>query len=368
MIILLCISNFWETTFLVKNSSYKYFRYGLLISIYLVSFTALQKSSIKLWVLQVSLLILPFLQSILWHDSFWDLLIVYLPYLGISFYWLGLKYLRKLELVLIMRLLAWTTVILFLIQYFNSETIYFGWHEQYSDHLGSVKISFPSISFVLAYIFLQMGVSIHNLKNGVWLEIILFSGIVFMQLSRMTSFALIICLSIWFLRNARLRAKILLVLVLIFIYISTDWKALTVLNNIVSKTQTDFQYLDSYIRIESFFAYIGYILDDINRVIVGLGFPGNIGTNQGSFFKTMENKGLYVTDIGYLGLLVCNGILVAIGIIYFYVRCLLNKKESASLRYFSFFILLTSITAYNIYHYHVIPAVLLLLLVQRASK
>lgn len=353
---------------MVKASFYKYTRYILLIVVYIVSFGAVRKSIAGMIYLQLALFVMPFLQSYLWHDNIGDLVLVYLPYWGISSYALGLKYLKKREVEWLIRLLAWITTILFLIQYFNSETIYFGWHEQYSDHLGSVKISFPSISFVIVYVFLKMGESFRNLSHYDWMEVILFSGIVFMQLSRMTSFALMICLAMWFFRNSRIRAKVLMTLVLTGIYSYIDWQTLTVVNNIISRTQLDLQDLDSYVRIKSLYTYTSYILEDSLRVVIGLGFPANISTNQGAFYSTLQSQGLFVSDIGYLGLLVCNGIFLALGVTVFYVRCLFSTKENTSLRYLSFFILLTSFTAYNIYHYHVIPAVLLLFLAKRTAN
>jgi hypothetical protein len=227
--------------------------------------------------------------------------------------------------------------------------VYFGFDEEFKDDRGITRINFPGGGvFFLAY-FISLTKAEEGKKLS-WL-FILFLGVGFvvtiMQVTRQSIALLAVITGYHLIRTGSIQ-RIAIVLGLagavLFFFLFSDSSISKGLMETQKQTVAEGS---QYIRVLAAEYFAFDFSPNVLAQIFGNGYPNNI-SNYGRYTILMqENYGFYIADVGLIGFYAMFGILPVIAYVIIFVKGFRSSlpDEQIYLKYYLFFLLITSLTS-----------------------
>jgi hypothetical protein len=248
-------------------------------------------------------------------------------------------------------------IVLYFFQFANSDIVFFGYANDFSDNKrGILRIIFPGggVFFLTVFIALTKLTDNQNKYFLFWLLIFILGLVIpILQVTRQLIAAVIIIYFIHFVRGTRLWIKISGITILsvaLFLFVNTNN---SIVKGLREQQQMDSEAGDDYIRILAAQYFLTDFSPNIVGQILGNGVPYGDKSDYGKF-KTNTLWGdyrYYFEDVGLIGTYALFGIFTVIGFIIIWIKSFSIPLPSKYkyLKYYLWFILLTSLTSDTIY-------------------
>ncbi|HEY1055123.1 MAG TPA: hypothetical protein VGE24_08315 [Emticicia sp.] len=335
------------------------------------------------FVLPVQLIVLSIFLSIImaywaWGQSLKDSIIETTSYLVWIFFFF-LLYL-KISINAVEKIIVFygfLYAILYFYQLVNAPTVLFGWAisgDEFTEQRGIVRIIFPGAGIFILSIFLAIN-KLTTASKGkiIWLTLAILGLVIpVLQVTRQFIAGVFFIYFFHLIRNLSFAKKIILsgaFLGLIFYIQNTDNQ---IINGLLEVQQRDSQLGKDYIRVLAG----EYFLKDfspthVNQVL-GNGAPSWGISNYGIFIERLaEEKEYFISDVGIIGMYAMFGIFSVIGYILIWIKSITLPlpPNYYYLKYYLWYLLITSLTWYSVYHYsYLIATVFALYLYQIIYK
>ena len=320
----------------------------------------------KGFVFPVQLLLFSMFVSIImaglyWDQSLIDSLIATAPYL-VFFFFFFLLHIRFpvsiLEKIIITYGILY--IILYVFEFINSPTVYFGkplWGEEYLESRGIVRIIFPGGGVFILTSFIAINKLTSQSKNKLLWSVLVLSGLIIpvLQVTRQFIAGILLIYLYHIIRTFSLSKKILIfvaLIILIFLILNIDHP---IINGLIESTESDANLGKDYIRVLAGEFFLTDFSPDFWTQFFGNGVP-YVGTSNFGYYVEMLGitQNYFLSDVGIIAVYTMFGLPAIIAYFLIWGKSLFIPlpEEFQYLKYYLWFILLTSLTWYTTYHYH----------------
>lgn len=314
--------------------------------------------SLPIQLILFSMFVSVFVNYFTWEQSITDSLIILLPLTLWCLYFIFLKY--KIQPYLLEKIVIYFGV-LYLILYFyqliDYKNVIFGWNEEINITRGVRRIIFPGggafylLGFIALCRFQQK-----SKYQYFWIFIVVMLLLVpILQVTRQTIFAVLIIFSYHFLKKLNLIYKLLVVLFLSAVIFTSSSTFTKIFSGVTADMNRDLQLGNEYVRVQA----ASFFLKDLSRYpinyILGNGVARPTKSEYGDKIKNLEdNEGYYIVDVGLIGMysLFGIGVIIAYIMIWFLSFKIKLPQNYYYLKYYLWFLLLTSFTSDYLYEYN----------------
>lgn len=315
----------------------------------------------------VLMLIIAILISIFMGMLYWDqslkhtLLCTYEHLIVIFFFHIASSKLSIRDFEKIIIGLGIFYLLFFLIQYLSLPTILFGkshWgSDEFVERRGTIRFVFPAAGIF----FLMSFMAFTKLTEGIrpkWLYLILsFLGIFLpiIQVTRQFIAAAILLFSYNLIKNISWGKRVLLILVIGFgtyFFLNSD---LDLVRGLLDQTKSDLGDGSDYIRVQAAEFFLFEFSPNWVTAIFGNGIPYWNMSDYGIYISLLQDKhGFFLEDVGIIGYYAQIGIFGVLSFILIWIYSFYYSLPNrySYLKYYLWFLLLTGLTWYSIYHYH----------------
>jgi len=370
--------NLFDATFL-NESLVNYIVFMAMIAIIAVSlpFFFVRQTG---FVLPVQLIVISIFVSTItaytvWNQPFKASLIEVTSYIG----WILFFYLLQIRISIstlerITFFYAGLYVLLYFYQLAHADSVLFGWAlsgDEFSEQRGIVRIVFPGAGIFILAVFMAINKLTSTNKSRILLAIlgILGLAIPILQVTRQFIFGVVLIYAIHFLSTQSLVKKIVFITVFFaaaFWFMTSDNE---IARGIIETQQRDMQLGQDYIRVVAAEFFISDFSPNLITRILGNGPPSWGISSYGIYIRNLaDTKEFFLADVGLIGMYAMFGILPVIAYIMIWIKSFTIRlpKEYYYLKYYLWYLLLTSLTWYSVYHYsYLISTVFVLYSYQR---
>jgi len=299
--------------------------------------------------------------GLFWDQSLLDSLIAIAPYLIFCFffYLLHIKFpVNLMEKIIVIYGILY--IMLYIFEFINSPTVFFGkslWGDEYTVTRGIVRIIFPGGGVFILTTFIAINKLTSQKKNRWFWMFLALAGIVIpvMQVTRQFIVGILLIYLYHFIKTLSLSKKVwILVSFLAIIFILLDAES-PVIMGLIDSTRSDASSGGDYIRVLAG----EYFLTDFspNRItqFFGNGVPYTGVSNYGYYLDMIEvTQGYFLSDVGIIAVYAMFGVPAIIAYLLIWIKSFIIPlpEEFQYLKYYLWFMLLTSLTWYTTYHYH----------------
>lgn len=311
--------------------------------------------------LLASMFISIIMAGLFWDQSLLDSLIAIAPYLIFCFffYLLHIKFpVNLLEKIIVIYGILY--ILLYSFEFINSPTVFFGkplWGDEFLESRGIVRIIFPGGGVFILTTFIAINKLTSQEKNKWFWIFLALAGIVIpvMQVTRQFIVGILLIYLYHFIRTLSLSKKVLiLVSFLAIVFILLDAES-PIIMGLIDSTRSDASLGGDYIRILAG----EYFLTDFspNRItqFFGNGVPYFGVSNFGYYVDMLGvSQEYFLSDVGIIAVYVMFGVPAIIAYLLIWIKSFIIPlpEEFQYLKYYLWFMLLTSLTWYTTYHYH----------------
>ena len=308
-----------------------------------------------------SILISVLTAGLFWDQSLKDSLVAVAPYMIFIFFFYLLH--RRFPVTTLEKIIVSYGVIyilLYLFSYIHSPTVFFGtpsWGEEFFESRGIVRIVFPGGGVFILTTFIALN-KLTSQKENKWFWMLLtLAGVIIpvMQVTRQFIAGILLIYVYHFIRTLSLSKKILILgsfLAIIILLQNTD---ISVVKGLIEATQSDVSSGGDYIRILAGEYFLTDFSPNLITQFFGNGVP-HFGVSNYGFHVEMlwVNYEYYLSDVGIVAVYVMFGVPAIIAYVLIWIKSFIIPlpKEFQYLKYYLWFMLLTSLTWYTPYHYH----------------
>lgn len=367
LILLFCLSNILFFEPLIIDIKYLYYLYyvTLLLSFIII---LLSKREFKyfpftsaIFLIIIAEIISIFVCSNSWGQSFGDSLLGTLPYMGyILFFLLFRLNIQTIDAEKILIILGVIYIIVFGTSFliypqeiFNSNPNLHGLDR------GFQRITIKGVGFLFLFSFFSLEKYIIN-RKFVWLFIYLITILfIIMTLTRTYIVVSILISLIFFFKNINSNGKVaLIIFTCITFYLITKMEFY---KNLTEQTVSQSNDLEDDIRMQSLNYYLYNFSPDVVTKIFGNGISYKDSQYSQKVNYLEKDLGLYVADIGYIGLYIKFGIISILGYLLFIYKAFKMKTPEGFLycKYFLLFIFIISIIIDAPFNSSFIPSIML---------
>lgn len=369
--------NFFEATF-IKSSAANYFIFlYLLIAIVIAIPNFFLEKNIG-FVLPVRILFVSMSFSILmaylsWEQSIFDGLIETVPYLTwiFFFYLLYIKFpIETVEKIIVAY--SFIYILLYFFQLANSHTVYFGNIQEYVQSRGVIRVVFPGggVLFLAAFMAVNK-LTTEKTYKFLWLTLTFFGLVIaILQVTRQFIVGVVLIYLFHFTKKMSLYKRVLLVSFVGlcgFLYITTADNS--IVNGLMEEQEKDAEKEEDYIRILA----AEYFLMDFSPEPMNQIFGNGVGrygeSDYGKFMESLnEVEEYFLEDIGLIGVYAMFGIFPILAFIIIWIKSFIIPlpEKYQYLKYYLWFLLITCITSYNVYHPHYLTCTVLVLFIYQS--
>lgn len=357
-LLVLSALNFFDLKILAE-SSIRYFRYTyLILSIGISMFYFLQIKggfSLSIQLITISVFISIIFAYFFWNQSWSDSILATIPFMlwPIFFYLKHLKYsIENIERLIVIFGIIY--MILYIFQFLNSDTVYFGSNDEFDLRRGTARIIIPGSGLLILTIFISLSkFSLNNQYRWCWF-VLFFIGltIVILQVTRQY-IALVLLLTLFhFTKSQNFFKKVFIIsiaIVLVFYVFQSENK---IVKGLKSKQQETFMEGKDYIRIQSGIYFLTQFSPSKLNYVFGNGVPLWGKSDYGIFVKGLNNFSYFdMSDVGLNGLYVQFGVLSVLGYLLIWVKSFTFKLPANYyyLKYYLWFLLFSCLTSAAIY-------------------
>lgn len=371
--IVLISLRFFDATFLNKSFVNNIVFFTLLFIAFLSTFYFFQKQ--RGFVLPVQLIIVSIIISILpahlsWGQSFKDSIIATSPYLVwmLFFYLVHVKTpIKTIENIVLTYGAIYT--ILYFYQFAHSPRVLFGWSlsgDEFTENRGITRIIFPGGGIFILSVFIAVNkLTTQANKRWLWLLFTLLGIIIpILQATRQFIAGIAAMYLIHFLKGQKMYKKIMVASLFLSSILLFNYSDIQVIKGMREASQSDLKEGDNYVRVQAGTYFLtDFSPNNINKLI------GNGVSNYGfSYYGLLEERlavqqGFYLSDVGIIAVYAMFGIVCVIGYLLIWVKSFTIPvpKEFYYLKYYLWYLLLTSFTWFGVYYYHYLISTVLVL-------
>jgi hypothetical protein len=300
-----------------------------------------------------------------WGQSFKDSIIVTVPMLlwMFFFYLLYAKIsLNSIEKIILIYGVIY--ILLFFYQFTHSQTVIFGKKQEFMLR-GITRILFSGGGIFFLSIFMAINkLTSKNNEKLFWVILSIFGIIIpILQVTRQYIAGVFILYLFHFIRNLSFPRKLIIITFFIgFLFYIRNSNSV-IFTGLIEAQEENLQKGMDYIRIVSGTYFITEFSPHYINKLFGNGLPRGKVSNYGKFVDSLKSEGLHMSDVGIIGFYAMFGILAVIGYILIWIKSfsLALPKNYYYLKYYLWFLLLTSLTSDNIYSYDYLIATVFVL-------
>jgi len=303
-----------------------------------------------------------FMAMLYWDQSLKDtLLCSYEHLIVIFFFFIASSKLSMKDFEKIILGLGLAYLVLFVIQYLSLPKIVFGksnWGtDEFVERRGTIRFVFPSggVFFLLSFFaFNKLTLGIKPKLLYIFLSI---TGLVVpvIQVTRQFIAATVLLFGYNILKNISTSKAIILLGLLSFgayVILNSD---IEIVKGLLEQTESDLGDGSDYIRVQAAEFFLYEFSPNWVTTVFGNGIPYWNMSDYGIYIALLQSKyGFFLEDVGLLGYYAQIGIFGVLSflLIWFYSFYYTLPKNYSYLKYYLWFLLLTGLTWYSIYHYH----------------
>lgn len=313
-------------------------------------------------ILLISIIISMFMAMFYWDQSLkHTLLCSYEHLIIIFFFYIASSKLTIRDFERIIIGLGLFYLAFFLIQYVSLPKILFGkshWGtDEFVERRGTIRFIFPSAGIF----FLMSFMAFTKLTEGIrpkWFYIVLsFLGIYLpiIQVTRQFIAAAVLIFSYNLIKNISWGKRALLMTTIVigtYFVLNSD---LDVVNALLDQTQSDLGDGSDYIRVQAAEFFLFEFSPNWVTTIFGNGIPYWNISDYGIYIVLLQHKyGFFLEDVGIIGYYSQIGIFGVSSFILMWIYSFFYSLPNrySYLKYYLWFLLLTGLTWYSLYHYH----------------
>jgi len=355
---------FFDAKF-INASIVNYAQYACILGAVLVSVPNMLPKN-RGFVFPVQLLLFSFLFSIVmayqyWDQSLMDGLFATIPYLLLFFFFFLLRVKFPVELLeKIIVSFGVLYILLFAFQYVNSDTIYFGqslWGDEFTENRGTIRIIFPGGGIFILSTFIALNKLTSQEKHRwFWALLVLFGLLIpILQVTRQFIVGILLIFLYHAARTFSMTNKILLVSVFALLLFSVPFIDLPIIQGLIESTKEDASAGSDYIRVLAGEYFIFDFSPGIATAIFGNGVPYTGVSNYGLYLDRLGIEQYYfLSDVGIIAVYAMFGLPALAGFVLIWLKSFIIPlpENFQYLKYYLWFILLTSLTWYSTYHHH----------------
>jgi hypothetical protein len=301
------------------------------------------------------------MSGLFWDQSLQDSLIATAPYLifFFFFYLLHIKFpVNILEKIIVIYGILY--ILLYAYSFINSPTVFFGkplWGEEFIESRGIVRIIFPGGGVFILTTFIAINKLTSQRKNRWFWMFLALAGIVLpvMQVTRQFIVGILLIYVYHFIRTLSLSKKVyILVSFLAIIFFLIDTQS-PIVAGLIESTRSDASLGGDYIRILAGEYFLTDFSPNFVTQFFGNGVPYFGVSNFGYYVDMLGvTQEFFLSDVGIIAVYVMFGVPAIIAYLLIWTKSFIIPlpEEFQYLKYYLWFILLTSLTWYTTYHYH----------------
>ncbi|WP_289023121.1 hypothetical protein [uncultured Salegentibacter sp.] len=355
---------FFDARFL-DNSLLNYLLFLTLIVTVFISVPYVLPTN-KGFVFPVQLLLIAMFISIImaglyWDQSLLDSLIAVAPYLivFIFFYLWHIQFpVNILEKIIVFY--GSLYILLYVFEFITSGTVYFGkplWGDEFLVSRGITRIIFPGGGVFVLTSFIAINKLTSQDKNRWFWLLLAIAGIVIpvMQVTRQFIVGILLIYLYHVIRSIRIWKKLVVFASLVSIIIFLQYVNHPIIDGLIDSTRNDANLGSNYIRVLAGEFFLTDFSPNLSTQILGNGVPyfgvSNFGLYVDSLGVTQE---YFLSDVGIIAVYVMFGVLAIIAYLLIFIKSFIIPlpENFQYLKYYLWFMLLTSLTWYTTYHYH----------------
>ncbi|MBE7639947.1 hypothetical protein GUB10_06350 [Salegentibacter sp. BLCTC] len=355
---------FFDARFL-DNSLLNYLLFLTLIVTVFISVPYVLPTN-KGFVFPVQLLLIAMFISIImaglyWDQSLLDSLIAVAPYLivFIFFYLWHIQFpVNILEKIIVFY--GSLYILLYVFEFITSGTVYFGkplWGDEFLVSRGITRIIFPGGGVFVLTSFIAINKLTSQDKNRWFWLLLAIAGIVIpvMQVTRQFIVGILLIYLYHVIRSIRIWKKLVVFASLVSIIIFLQYVNHPIIDGLIDSTRNDANLGSNYIRVLAGEFFLTDFSPNLSTQILGNGVPyfgvSNFGLYVDSLGVTQE---YFLSDVGIIAVYVMFGVLAIIAYLLIFIKSFIIPLPGnfQYLKYYLWFMLLTSLTWYTTYHYH----------------
>ncbi|MBI6116597.1 hypothetical protein [Salegentibacter maritimus] len=355
---------FFDARFL-DNSLLNYLLFLTLIVTVFISVPYVLPTN-KGFVFPVQLLLIAMFISIImaglyWDQSLLDSLIAVAPYLivFIFFYLWHIQFpVNILEKIIVFY--GSLYILLYVFEFITSGTVYFGkplWGDEFLVSRGITRIIFPGGGVFVLTSFIAINKLTSQDKNKWFWLLLAIAGIVIpvMQVTRQFIVGILLIYLYHVIRSIRTWKKLVVFASLVSIIIFLQYVNHPIIDGLIDSTRNDANLGSNYIRVLAGEFFLTDFSPNLSTQILGNGVPyfgvSNFGLYVDSLGVTQE---YFLSDVGIIAVYVMFGVLAIIAYLLIFIKSFIIPLPGnfQYLKYYLWFMLLTSLTWYTTYHYH----------------
>lgn len=362
-ILIACALNFFEPQ-AIANTSIKYFRIpvialGILISIPYLFSENRGGFILPVKLIAVSTVVSLFTAYISWNQPLMASLKSTIPLM----IWFVFFYFRKhkIQIEIVEKVIMFYGVIyiiLFLFQFTHTDTVYFGWQEEFKEDRGIIRVNFPGMGVLFLSSFIALVKASDKSTKGKfwWRTYALISVVVnVLQVTRQSIVLMLIVYAFHLLRGVSVFKK---ALVLSFFAISVV--LFFAIENPIAKGLMETQKEDSsmgekYIRVVSGTFFLSEFSPDNLSKALGNGVPyyrENDASDYGKYeYFLQQYFDYYLSDVGLIGFYVMFGTIAVIAYFIIFIKSFTIPLPSKYyyLKYYIWYLIATCLTSDSVY-------------------
>lgn len=356
--------NFFDATFLPKSFVQYTVFLTLAFSIALsvpYAFPKREGFVLPVQLIVLSILISIFMAAVSWGQSFRDSIIETASYsIWIFFFLLSAL---KLPFKILEKIILFYTgayIVLYFYQFINNQTILFGWPlsegDEFTEQRGIVRIVFPGAGIFILGIFMAVN-KLTTQTKGKWFWLLLaVLGVIIpvLQVTRQFIAGVLLIYLLHLIRKQSIFKKAVITAFFIGILIYAGSSDNQIIKGVIETQQRDAKLGEDYIRVVAGTYFLNDFSPGFINQILGNGAPSWGVSDYGVFMRNLaERREFFLEDVGLIGMYAMFGILAVTGYILIWIKSFTIPlpKEYYYLKYYLWYLLLTSLTWYSVYHY-----------------
>jgi hypothetical protein len=310
-------------------------------------------------VIVISIIISIYMAYTSWNQSYTDTIKATIPYaVWFFFFYLAGQKIPIADLEKIIIFFGILYIVLYLYQFTYSETVIFGFKNEYKQDRGITRIVFPGGSVFILALFIALNKFSENTKaRWNWLFLIIFGfAIVIMQVTRITIIIVSLIYIYHFIKDAPFYKKAFTVVSVIGLVIFILFQNLPLVDGMltVGTTVKHSGFDSDNIRVLAADFFLNKFSPSVYSQIFGNGIPYP-STKYGFFERLLGNfRGFYFFDVGVISFYVFFGIFALIALIAIIFQCykMTVPKKNSYLKYYLFFLIFTGFTSDSLLSYN----------------
>jgi hypothetical protein len=301
----------------------------------------------------LSMMISIFMANISWGQGILNTILATIPYMLWIFFFFLLKVnfpVKTVEKIILIYGVIF--IILYFYQYIHVGTPLFGSQEEFTEERGIARIIFPGGG--IFYLSLFMVISKLNMQNERrWLWLLLsILGIVIcvMQVTRQSIIAVLFIVIYHLIKNLTIQKKIIIFFFVGLLFFFSNSNS-PLIKGIAEQQKNDIQEGKNYIRIVTGTYFLTEFSPNLLSRILGNGVPYALETDYAILLSNLEQQGLYLSDVGIIAMYTMFGILSVFAYILIWYKSftLSIPKEFYYVKYYLWYLLITSLTSNYVY-------------------